>query len=541
MYPRKLLDWRKALIYTHRWAGIVLTAVFVVWFVSGVIFVYVGMPTLPAEERLLRMEPLDATTIAVTPADAASRASLTTPSRLRIAMNAGRPVYRFQSGGTWQMVYADTGQALDPLSADEALAVMRRFAPEHANTLRHEERLTDADQWTLQGVIRNTMPMHRISLGDPAGTEYYVSERAGEPVLRTTTSGRFWGYTSAVLHWLYFTPLRRNNVVWADFVIWVSLIGTAMCALGIAIGIWRYSLAGRFRLRRETSHTPYAGWIKWHHYTGLIFGFFACTWAFSGALSLSPFAFLQTSPPTRAFREAATGGPIDLAPLTVERIRSAVSAVGRSFQPKEIDFFQFLGEPYFIAYAPPSPSEREPWRNTDISSASALNIDRQYVLVSARHPERGAFTSFERDRMWDVAQAAMPQVPIADSTWLDAYDSYYYSHTGAKPLPVLRIRYNDPRRTWLYLDPQRGVIASRLEYTSRWNRWLYHGFHSLAFPFLYYKRPLWDLIVILLSVGGVAISVTSALPAWRRLVRQGRQRLVGGRPHSTAEQSNALH
>jgi hypothetical protein len=126
MHLRKLLDWRKALIYTHRWAGIVLTAVFVVWFVSGVIFVYVGMPTLPAEERLLRMEPLDVTTIAVTPADAASRAGLTTPSRLRIAMSGGRPVYRFQSGGTWQMVYADTGDALDRLTADEALAVMRR-------------------------------------------------------------------------------------------------------------------------------------------------------------------------------------------------------------------------------------------------------------------------------------------------------------------------------------------------------------------------------------------------------------------------------
>jgi len=100
----------------------------------------------------------------------------------------------------------------------------------------------------------------------------------------------------------------------------------------------------------------------------LIFGFFACTWAFSGALSLSPFAFLQTSPPTRAFREAASGGPLDLTPLTVERIRAVVSAVGRSFRPKEIDFFQFLGEPYFIAYAPPARSEHEPWRNADISS-----------------------------------------------------------------------------------------------------------------------------------------------------------------------------
>jgi len=85
---------------------------------------------------------------------------------------------------------------------------------------------------------------------------------------------------------------------------------------------------------------------------------------------------------------------------------------------------------------------------------------------------------------------------------------------------VLRIRYADALRTWLYLDPSRGVIASRLERSTRWNRWLYHGFHSLDFPFMYYKRPLWDIVVILLSLGGIAISVTSALPAWRRLVRQ---------------------
>jgi hypothetical protein len=114
-------------------------------------------------------------------------------------------------------------------------------------------------------------------------------------------------------------------------------------------------------------------------------------------------------------------------------------------------------------------------------------------------------------------------VPINESIWLNEYDAYYYSHTGAKPLPVLRIRYADAPATWLYLDPQRGVIASRLERASRWNRWLYHGFHSLDFPFLYYRRPLWDLVVIVLSIGGIAISVTSALPAWRRLVRHSRR------------------
>ena len=89
--------------------------------------------------------------------------------------------------------------------------------------------------------------------------------------------------------------------------------------------------------------------------------------------------------------------------------------------------------------------------------------------------------------------------------------------------PVLRIRYADARATWVYLDPQRGAIAARLERASRWNRWLYHGFHSLDFPFLYYKRPMWDIVLIILSIGGVAISVTSALPAWRRLSRHPRR------------------
>ena len=521
---RKALDWRAALIYSHRWLGIVLSVVFVIWFVSGVIFMYVGMPALAAEERLLRMEPLDVSTIVVSPAEAAAKIGLESPSRVRVAMYVGRPVYRFFSSGTWQAIYADSGTPLTPLTADAALAAMRRFVPEHAATLHYDTRLTDADQWTLQGVIRNTMPMHRIALVDPAGTEYYVSERTGEPVLQTTASGRFWGYTSAVLHWLYFTPLRRQGALWSAFVIWVSLAGTVLCAMGITIGVWRYSLAARFRLRgMPLSRSPYAGWIRWHHYAGLFFGFFAGTWALSGALSMDPFSFLETSPPSRAMREAATGGSIDLAPLTIERIRAVTDTVRQSFQPRELDFFQFLGEPFFIAYVPPSSTEHSPWRNSDIASASALHIDRQHVIVSARHPERGPLVSFESVRMWDVANAAMPGVAVADSVWLSEYDSYYYSRTGAKPLPVLRIRYADPRATWLYLDPQRGVIALRLERASRWNRWLYHGFHSLDFPFLYYKRPLWDAVVILLSIGGIAISVTSALPAWRRIRRLRRR------------------
>src|ERR1051326_4982685 len=110
MNPRKLLDWRKLLIYSHRWLGIALGLVFVSWFVSGILFVYWGEPHLTAQERLARLQPLDLWKVHLSPAEAARRAGISAPARLRVAMLDGRPIYRFQSGKEWMAVYADSGE-----------------------------------------------------------------------------------------------------------------------------------------------------------------------------------------------------------------------------------------------------------------------------------------------------------------------------------------------------------------------------------------------------------------------------------------------
>jgi hypothetical protein len=56
-------------------------------------------------------------------------------------------------------------------------------------------------------------------------------------------------------------------------------------------------------------------------------------------------------------------------------------------------------------------------------------------------------------------------------------------------------------------------------YTSRerLQRWIYHGLHSLDFPGLYGRRPLWDIVVIALSLGGTVLSVIGVIIGVRRL------------------------
>lgn len=513
---RKLLHWKTFLIYLHRWMGIVFGVVFVVWFVSGVAMMYVRMPHLSTKERLGHVPTLDLSAVAVPPAEAAVRHSLS-PTGLRIeTFYDGRPMYRFSDG---TKVYADTGDRVGGASAAQAVELIRRWVPRYAATVRHDAYLLDSDQWTLYDEQRAAMPLHRISIGDPAGTDYYVSEKTGEPTMKTDRRGRFWGYLGAVLHWTYFTSLRRHSRFWQELVGWGAVAGTVMCLAGLVVGIVRLRVRGRYRLRAGPSHSPYAGWMWWHHYAGLIFGVVTTTWAFSGAMSLArPFPSLRDQPLSDAQRTAVAATPLDLDLLTVDRIRAAAVAVAPAFTPKQIDVHQFRGEPYFIAYRPPDPYSYE----EEIGANEGQYQPRaEHLIVSVVRPERGPFRRFDDNSVWDVAKAAMPGVPVQDATWLHEYDAYYYNQDGIRPLPVLRVRYDDPASTWLYLDPNLGTMTT-LDRGARWNRWLYHGLHNLDFPFWYYRRPLWDVAMIVLSIGGLVLSATTLLPSWRRLVRHAR-------------------
>ena len=520
-----IFDWRKLLAYSHRWLGIAGCILFVAWFISGVVMMYARMPGMAEEERLARAPALDLSRVTLSPAEAADKVGAT-PNEVHVGMLQGRPVYRF-GGRDQTIVFADTGDPFDGgLNRDGALAIARRYEPGYTGEFHYAAYVTEPDQWTLQA--RNQMPMHRFDLDDEADTHLYVSEITGDVVLRTTRAERFWGYLGPVFHWVYFTPLRQNGPMWTQFIIWSSLIGCVMCVTGIVWGLWRYSPRSSYRLKRMPSVSPYAGWMKWHHIAGLLFGVVTLTWTYSGLLSMGPFNWFRSPAPSRAEREASTGGRLKVDLLTIDSMRAAYDAIAPEFKPKELETMQFRGEPHWVGRQAPNQQQAVQWMQIGLLPRAARR-EMAHRYVSAVHPERGAFTSFGREAMTDIARAAMPGVAVQDAVWLQEYDGYYYDSSSSKRLPVLRVRYADANGTWLYLDPERGGIVQRSGKVSRLRRWLYQGFHSLDFPFLYYKRPLWDIVMITLSIGGAVLSFTTMVPAWRRLKRHGRA-ILAARP-----------
>ena len=466
---------RKALILIHRYLGILLSLLFLVWFVSGIAMIYArGMPDVTPQTRIERLPDLDLSSIRLTPAQALRKTEVgAAPSSVELLTVLNRPAYRFD-GIT---VFADTGELLE-MTPDRAVEAARLFVGLPESRVRAAGVLTAVDQWTIGK--RVFLPLHKFTVDDGSGTEVYVSEATGEVAGMTTRGSRILAWVAAIPHWLYFRGLRTQPLLWRNTVLWLSGIATIATLIGLILAVIQY--------RRKSPHIPYAGWLRWHYITGIIFGFFTLTWVFSGFLSMEPWSWASTGGLGAGMQESLTGGELDVAkfPVPFPQVEGV----------REVQFLTIQGEPYY----------------------HLQTVAREPILFSALSLQRRE-EPFSTESLVERVRAPNPDVPVLDATLLEDYDSYYYAFNRQAPLPVLRIKFGDPDSTWLYVDPRMSQIVARAQKRERIQRWIYHAFHSLDFSFLYYSRPLWDIVVVGLSLGGIFLSCIGIVIAWKRVAR----------------------
>jgi hypothetical protein len=411
-------------------------------------------------------------------------------------MAGDRPAYRFEGGGKPIVVFADTGERRRDIDAAGAVAVVSRFMRLPEAQLQHAGVIKTADQWTISQ--RRQMPLHKVVAADPERSELYVSELTGEIVMYTTRASRALAWVSAIPHWLYFAPLRVNDSLWRSTILWTAGVGAVLALLGLVLAFVQFSPSRPFRPGRVFSYNPYAGWMRWHYVTGVLFGVFTLTWALSGYLSLEPYSWASEGGLGGGMREALLGGTLDAAHYPLAPAEAWRKAVGER-AVKEIQFVRIQGDPYYVAKG----NDNEPL----IISSLTLEPRRELFSVESIMTRLGAVNE---------------GVPVAETAVLSSFDAYYYSREKA-PLPVLRIKYDDPASTWFYIDLNTSQPLLRYTRRERVNRWVYHGLHSLDFPFWYFRRPAWDIGVIVLCLGGAVSSGIGLFVGWRRTFRAARR------------------
>lgn len=494
---------KRWLFLLHRWLGIGVCLFFALWFVSGMVMMYVGYPQLTEAERLRHLPPLHADPALLSPAQALRAAGMDGPLKdLRLhAGSAGRASYLATPEGRRQTVAIDasSGQVLAGTSEAQAMASARAFAG--GNTGLHYLDTVDEDAFSHSRALDMHRPLHRVQLDDAQGTLLYISGRTAEVVRDATRSERCWNYLGAWLHWLYMFRGNALDPYWADLVNVLSLLGIAVATTGTVVGVIRWRFGRPYRGGRRTPYPDRA--MRWHHVAGLLFALTTLAWIFSGLMSMNPWRLFDTGTPPLRMAQWQQGA---LRPAEGDATPQAlIAAAGGPM--RELRWLRTAGR-------------------TEVLAQSAAG--RPLVLDSTG----AAPVVHRRDELLALA-ALLVDAPVLRSEWLTAHDLYWYEraeHTmmggHGKPLPMLRVVFDDAAASWLHIDPHTGQVLGRMDRAQRIKRWLFAMLHSWDWLPLLQNRPLWDALLLVFSLGGLLLSATGVLIALRRLHRQRRHRAL---------------
>ena len=306
-------------------------------------------------------------------------------------------------------------------------------------------------------------------------------------MLWTTGWQRFWNWLGAVPHWLYFTELRQNGPLWAQIVIWTSIVGGFLTVLGLYLGIAQIKAGKSGRL------SPYRGWFYWHHIAGLFFGVVTLTWVISGTLSMNPWGFLEGGGGDERIRVAGE-------PLAWSAVSESIAALKQN-APRDavrVASAPLDGKLFWLAYT---------------ADASITRLDA-----------RGLPAALSEADLNGAVQRLARGTSIESQGMMTGEDEYYFDFSiaergDAPPFPVYRVVLGDAEHTRLYLNPQTGQLLRKVDANGRGSRWLFSGLHRLDFFGWLRVRPLWDAIVLVLLLGGLAVTGTGVYLAVVRIKR----------------------
>ncbi len=483
---------RRMIMSLHRLLGFLLSLLFLMWFVSGIVMINHSFPRASQEKRLKNQSPIQGTL----PSADQIRDILPDSVRLdalSLEMFLDRPILNLRGKGLPEALYADSMRAVELVDEPVFHKIVARWC---SAPVEHVDTLYELDQWIPFERNRERLPIYKYVFADEARHELYLSPKDGEVLQFTNKDERFWAWLGAIPHWVYFTPLRQHQSLWINFVKWASGIGAIMCLIGFGFGVW---IAWKTRHTRRLS--PYRKpWYHWHYMSGLFFGLFAAAFAFSGMMSLMDI-------------------PDWMKKKTNERSGYTQLARRERMNGKMVGLDAYKLDYRTVLVSVPNVKKIE-WASWNTFPYYRLNTDQEVLLIDASDSANvRAFRLTEEMIQKDLIRK------YGDSAFfvverLTAYDADYFSlKTNHNSLPVYRVCLNDELHTRLYYNPTT-LTLRRIDDNSRIRHILYRGLHCLEFKFLTDRPWLWSFTMYTLMIGGTGLSLTGVVLSIKWFVRK---------------------
>lgn len=354
----------------HRRLGLLLGPVVLLWFLSGLVLLWVPYPSLTEQEWFQVAETIPLHSCCVSLSRLFQKWDRPEGiESVRIRMVGGRPVATAQFlDGTMVALDADTADPVASLTPEWIERIARQFSS--ARSVEGMD-LIDHDVWTVHQRFDPYRPLWKVQLSGENRPVLYISSVTGDVVQDTTTDERRWNLVGAVIHWWYWPWLRRRWVWWDHVVWWVSAVGTVALLAGAWMLLCDVMKQGR-------SGFSIGRW-KVHQGLGVLAGVSACCWMVSGWLSMDHGRWFSDGKVNAEDRERFMGGRFsrsdveDMADFSARLTDETV---------KEIRLIKMNGIVHLVART--SPSRQAIWEMTGPDESLRETFQDEVVRAAAR-------------------------------------------------------------------------------------------------------------------------------------------------------------
>ena len=461
-------------IQLHKITGSVLSLLFLVWFISGIVMIFDGFPHASRKERFDHLATFSKNQFKQL-APPASNWSGT----INLELCNGEPIYRVITGRKAQKTFdAKTLNPLENFSEQYASKLATSFL---GSPVKKVKLQNDLDQWVPWSYYKPLLPFYKCYMNDPAHSVLYISEKTGEIVQQTNRKERWTARCGAIPHWLYFKQIRLQKGLWLNLMLMLSGIGIVASFSGLIVGL--------IRKKKNNGFTPYKKTLyKWHHITGFVFGVFVFTFVLSGFFSLVDVPDWLVFISTKNEKKISWGQKIDLEKQPAIYPFKIYEALEEKEGIRKISWENMHGTPaYFVYY-------------------DNYQIPETYQLIGDSIQKHSQYSISE---IREIAKSYLGETTFS-ITQQEKYDNYYSgSAMFYWPEPVYKLVANDVAETWIYINPATAEQVKRYTKNSRLRRWLYQGLHKFNFQFLKEEAEWFrKLLLVITSLGGIAVSIT---------------------------------
>ena len=339
------------------------------------------------------------------------------------------------------------------------------------------------------------MPICKFYYDDAEKHELYIASRTGEVLQFTTARQRFWAYIGAIPHKFYLPVLRQHTDAW----VWSLTIGGIIALIAALSGLYAgiYLLYKRYKSRGKFGSPYKKYWYKWHHISGLIFGVFLVTFAFSGAMALQriPQWVIKTHGDYRVSDTKFRGRPLPVECYALDYQLLAEAYPGL----KTVEWSHFRDVPVYEVQTADFTVSIDA-SGTDVKE---LNLTDKQITQAVRHIH---------------GEEAELTVSL-----IDTYEEYYLSRSGRLPLPVYKVEVDNADRSVYYVDPATGEFRY-LNRARKAKKWVFSGLHYLNIHWLVERPVLWTIAIWTLCLGGAYVSLSGIWLGIKYLRRKMKRR-----------------